>query len=992
MGTRVENIRTNVYVNDKTAGKSLRSLSADAKKLRNEIYLLKPGTEAFVAKTKQFQQVQARVRGVRNEMNGVNKSWSNAADKFNKFTGMITVGIAALTGLGFSLLNITKRNADLSDSMADVQKTTQLAKDEVEKLYKDLGRIDTRTSRKELLKLAETAGRLGKTSRKDILEFVKVADQLSVALGDDLGGESAIKDVGKLTEQFKVAEKEGVSFEKGMLKLGSALNEVSASGSNQAAFLVDFSKRMAPAAANTDILAGNIIGLGAALDEAGQTTESSGTAISKIMVDMFNDTAKYAEIAQMSVADFSTLLETDANEAFLKMIEGLKGNNDGFTVMADKLKTLGLDGAKAINVLSSLANNLENVRDKQNIANQALTEGTSLTKEFELRNNNLAASWEKIQRAALKLFVNGGLKEAINDIVGALADWIKIPLSTQLEEDRIAMLGLRTELLDTNIATERRVAIINELKETYPEYLGNIDAEKISNEELLPILDEINNTLIKKIALQKVQETLEKKQKGYAEALADELRAKEKIAQLTAKVAEENNIQLQEGMDVISQASILWQKLGSPILGDAGELGRAIYWDFKQNHKVVDAFNKSVDVALADVKKMSDALDEALGMETHRTETTETTETSGPTVGEIKQEDGWLLRYNGKAWVKIKYLGNKELEQKEVDSRKRVLEAIRDLEIQLEGDAYLRETALLDVKYERLIAQAGIEKDLVLQLEELKQKELINLMEEHLQEQNDLVLYMENELDNDEVFNSNAKTKKILDADQALISARVSGFKTMISATKQFVGENNDLFKTLFLADQASAVGEIIINLQREIAGISAANATLGVAGIPITAGQIAAAKVRAGFGIATIAAQSAGELSYAVGGYTGLGFGTPDHTGYKQAGVVHANEYVIPEWMMQNQQVANTVGMLEDIRTSKSFAAGGHSTAPGIIEKYNTTNTTVIDQGKVEMLLTQIAEKINQPAPIHINDVIIRQINDRLKRNETIENKSKLS
>jgi hypothetical protein len=49
----------------------------------------------------------------------------------------------------------------------------------------------------------------------------------------------------------------------------------------------------------------------------------------------------------------------------------------------------------------------------------------------------------------------------------------------------------------------------------------------------------------------------------------------------------------------------------------------------------------------------------------------------------------------------------------------------------------------------------------------------------------------------------------------------------------------------------------VIISLQSEIARISAANAYLGAFGIPITAAQITAAKIRAGVGIATILAQS---------------------------------------------------------------------------------------------------------------------------------------
>lgn len=70
--------------------------------------------------------------------------------------------------------------------MANVRKFTGLADDEVKELNEDFKKMDTRTSREDLNKLAEEAGRLGKSSKEDVLGFVKAADQINVAL-DELG-------------------------------------------------------------------------------------------------------------------------------------------------------------------------------------------------------------------------------------------------------------------------------------------------------------------------------------------------------------------------------------------------------------------------------------------------------------------------------------------------------------------------------------------------------------------------------------------------------------------------------------------------------------------------------------------------------------------------------------------------------------------------------------------------------------------------------------
>ncbi|MDV3662490.1 hypothetical protein CMU51_00245 [Elizabethkingia anophelis] len=81
-------------------------------------------------------------------------------------------------------------------------------------------------------------------------------------------------------------------------------------------------------------------------------------------------------------------------------------------------------------------------------------------------------------------------------------------------------------------------------------------------------------------------------------------------------------------------------------------------------------------------------------------------------------------------------------------------------------------------------------------------------------------------------------------------------------------------------------------------------------------------------------AAQAAIVLStplpeFDTGGYTGNGFGTPDSTGYKPAGIVHENEWVAPEWMLYNPQTARIIDYLETVRQGKTspYAEGGKTT-----------------------------------------------------------------
>lgn len=65
----------------------------------------------------------------------------------------------------------------------------------------------------------------------------------------------------------------------------------------------------------------------------------------------------------------------------------------------------------------------------------------------------------------------------------------------------------------------------------------------------------------------------------------------------------------------------------------------------------------------------------------------------------------------------------------------------------------------------------------------------------------------------------------------------------------------------------------------------------------------------------------------YADGGFTGVGFGAPDHTGFRQTGVVHEDEWVAPKWMLDNNPAI--FAQLEAIRKKGSFASGGYTSTP---------------------------------------------------------------
>lgn len=96
-----------------------------------------------------------------------------------------------------------------------------------------------------------------------------------------------------------------------------------------------------------------------------------------------------------------------------------------------------------------------------------------------------------------------------------------------------------------------------------------------------------------------------------------------------------------------------------------------------------------------------------------------------------------------------------------------------------------------------------------------------------------------------------------LQAEYALQDAKFAAVSAGLDLLATLSGKSEMIANTLFIVDRALAIAQIVVNTQREIAAIAAANAPLGAAGIPITASQTLAAKIRAGVGIATVAATS---------------------------------------------------------------------------------------------------------------------------------------
>lgn len=388
------------------SGSTMRDLEYSLKLVNEQLRGTRQGTEEYERLTKSAKQLKTQIAAINDEQKEQKSAWSRMVDVFNVNFGAITQGIAALSGLSFTIRKCTDAYAEMNQEMYNVTKYTGQTIGQVEEMNEDFKKLDTRTSRTELNQLAEAAGRLGIQSKEKIEEFVDAADKINVALGDDLG-QGAVDKIGKLATMF--GESDRLGLRGAMLATGSAVNDLAQSSSANAGYIVDFTADLSGVASQANMAQSEIMGLASALDQNMQEEATSATVFSQLITKMFQKPQKFAKLAGMEVEKFTKLLNTDANEALLTFLQTMS-NKGGFDALAPMFSEMGLEGTRAVGVLSAVASHLDQVRVAQQTAAQSYKEGTSVVDEFNVQNQTVQAELDKAKKAFNDLCVDLGEK------------------------------------------------------------------------------------------------------------------------------------------------------------------------------------------------------------------------------------------------------------------------------------------------------------------------------------------------------------------------------------------------------------------------------------------------------------------------------------------------------------------------------------------------------------------------------------------------------
>lgn len=383
----------NLYEEIGLTNLSLRDLGKRQKDLNAILRQLNPNTDAYKQYSEQLKEVNNRIKELRGTANETRFSLSKLTDGFNKYGAIAASAIAGLTGITLTMRSCVNEYAEMEEAQSQVIKYTGLTKQEVKELNEEFKQMDTRTARTRLNELAGDAGKLGISTKDGVKEFVEAANMINVALGEDLG-KDAITQIGKLAEMFGSGDR---SLKENMLAVGSAVNSVAQNSSAAEPYLVEFTARMGGVGKQADMAITDIMGFASALDQNMLRSEMASTALSGLILKLYQEPAKYAKLAGLQVDEFTQLMSKDANEAVLTFLEALN-RLGGMDKMAPVLDKMSLSGAEAASVISALAGNVDKVRKEQQGANQAFIEGTSVVNEYNVQNSTVQAELDKAKQ------------------------------------------------------------------------------------------------------------------------------------------------------------------------------------------------------------------------------------------------------------------------------------------------------------------------------------------------------------------------------------------------------------------------------------------------------------------------------------------------------------------------------------------------------------------------------------------------------------------
>lgn len=514
------------------AGKEYRKQSATLNTLRNKAkdlaLTLGEDSKEFRTAAKEVNKLDSRLKKIdkslgqsQREVGEYSKAWSGVKSAF--VGGVValglTAGVSKVKDVLVSSLKVFSEFGLGVSKLGAISRASATDQKSLEEQAKQLGATTQKTA-SSVNSLQIEYAKLG-FKPKEILQATKATLNLSIATGENLADAAAT--AGSTIRAFGLNASE----------TQRVTDVMAASFSSSALDLTKFQESMklvAPIskAANIDLetttaLLGN-------LADSGLAGSIAGTGLKNVISKLSNENSALSKSLGFSVKSSSDLI---------KAFKILKERN------VDLTEATELTDERSKAAFLTMINGIDSIEGLQKSLRNAEGSAQSMA---DTMADNLAGDTDKAKSAieGLQISLGERLNKSVRSVtqgftsfVGKIDEFISLKASEELAREQGALNNLVEATTSANTTQESRNRLIKELQKDYPDFLGNLNSETVTNAELRDRLVEVNAEYKKKIQLLVQQEVVAEAQKELVSLQIEELKL---VKRLTGAQARLNDV------------------------------------------------------------------------------------------------------------------------------------------------------------------------------------------------------------------------------------------------------------------------------------------------------------------------------------------------------------------------------------------------------------------------------------------------------------------
>lgn len=414
-GTRMSQSDLNDILTRSKQGKaSLDELRRAYKQLEEELNQINTKSKEFAEKQKSMKELKKNIDEVTGAANKQGGAWHMALKSLTAYVGLFSV----FNQIKDLVTGAIKKNFEYSGSLTDIRKVSGLTMEQVKQLSTELAKIDTRTSVDGLAQLAYQSAKLGmgKYGVEGMAQFVKAADKINVAIGEEMG-EEALPALSKMVEVMGLIPKMGI--DKAMEATGSAMFKLSSTSTSTSNDIVEFSKRLTGVARTAGITTDQLLALGSASSSMMLMPEVASTAMGKFIVALqknHNLIAKELGIPDETIKNLYA--SGHAMDAIVLVLEKMRDKGN-MNALGGIFKDLGSDGQRLVTAMVTMSKNVDMLKDHLYESEEAFREATAVGKEYSMQQQSAIGILERANNLWEKAFVNPDGVDAVK----SMAEW-----------------------------------------------------------------------------------------------------------------------------------------------------------------------------------------------------------------------------------------------------------------------------------------------------------------------------------------------------------------------------------------------------------------------------------------------------------------------------------------------------------------------------------------------------------------------------------------